>query len=549
MAYDPAAFPYDTVTYITDRIGGITYQASGVLIAPNEVLTAAHVVYQSDVGTASNIVVSPGYSAGHAAYGSAIGTRIHYEPVNDAGGQITLQQSQYDYAVIHLAHSFSLGTMGLQANWVGGAANLTGYPASAGGNQVSISQYFARAAVYSVYQGTPLGPGSSGGPVWINGASGPSVVGLVSSATDTTGIFAQITPSALDTIESWVALDEAACFASGTRIATSRGAVPVEELRVGDTVPTHFAGPTRIVWIGHRRVACARHPDPARIWPVRVTRHALGHGQPSRDLLLSPDHAIFLGGVLVPVHHLVNGATIRREPVDAVTYWHVELPRHDVIFAEGLAVESYLDTGNRASFDNGGPSVTLHPDFGAHTWRTSACAELLQAGERLVAIRERLHARAQALGHRLTIQPALKLLDGAHELAVGARARRWHVTVPAGCTQLRLLSRRWVPAHNQPAGTDPRRLGVAIGRLWLDGRAIGLDSPRLDCGWHAPEARWRWTDGEAVLPLDGARSVAFELAMTGCYWLPPVARQPHAASAQRCHIAIRNAKFASLPSG
>jgi hypothetical protein len=35
---------------------------------------------------------------------------------------------------------------------------------------------------------------------------------------------------------------------------------------------------------------------------------------------------------------------------DFVTYWHVELERHDILLADGMPAESYLDTGNRAAF-------------------------------------------------------------------------------------------------------------------------------------------------------------------------------------------------------
>jgi hypothetical protein len=73
-------------------------------------------------------------------------------------------------------------------------------------------------------------------------------------------------------------------------------------------------------------------------------------GAPRRDLFLSPDHAVFVDGALIPVRYLANGATIVQERRDQVSYWHVELDRHAVILAEGLACESYLDTGNRASF-------------------------------------------------------------------------------------------------------------------------------------------------------------------------------------------------------
>jgi hypothetical protein len=63
-------------------------------------------------------------------------------------------------------------------------------------------------------------------------------------------------------------------------------------------------------------------------------------------------------------------------------------------------------------------------------------------------------------------------------------------------------------------------LGVAISRLWLDGRECSLDSPALISGWHAPESGWRWTDGDATLDSAGAATLAFELAMTRTCWQP-----------------------------
>ncbi len=92
-----------------------------------------------------------------------------------------------------------------------------------------------------------------------------------------------------------------ACFAEGTRIATSRGATRVEELRVGDAVRTIVRdGCQPAIWIGRRRIDCRRHPDPSKVRPVRIAAGAFGPGVPSSELLLSPDHAIFADGVLIP---------------------------------------------------------------------------------------------------------------------------------------------------------------------------------------------------------------------------------------------------------
>ena len=77
----------------------------------------------------------------------------------------------------------------------------------------------------------------------------------------------------------------------------------------------------------------------------------------------------------MPTRLLINGATIVQETVSEVVYYHVELPEHDIIQAEGLNCESYLDTGDRTAFEDGGGVVVLHPNF-LPLWREAAsCAE------------------------------------------------------------------------------------------------------------------------------------------------------------------------------
>jgi hypothetical protein len=145
-----------------------------------------------------------------------------------------------------------------------------------------------------------------------------------------------------------------------------------------------------VVWLGRREVNCARHPEPRRVWPVRISADAFGPGRPHRDLLLSPDHAVYVEDVLIPVKHLVNGSTIAQVPVDSVTYYHVELPRHDVILAEGLPAESYLDIDDRSNFDNGGAVVRMHPDFATRAWEAEGCAEMVVTGAVFDGVRRRL---------------------------------------------------------------------------------------------------------------------------------------------------------------
>jgi hypothetical protein len=182
-----------------------------------------------------------------------------------------------------------------------------------------------------------------------------------------------------------------ACYAAGTRIATPRGEMPIEALRVGDTVISVFGGIVPVRWLGHRRVDCRRHPRPAAVWPVRIAAGAFG---PHRELWLSPDHAVFFDNVLIPIRLLINGTTIARMPVNEVTYYHLELPRHDVLLAEGLPAESYLDTANRSNFANASGPVTLHPDFSPLLWEAESCAPLIVTGPKLDAARRRVNAFA-----------------------------------------------------------------------------------------------------------------------------------------------------------
>lgn len=188
-----------------------------------------------------------------------------------------------------------------------------------------------------------------------------------------------------------------ACFAGGTRIRKLAGDVAVEDLRPGDLLPG-ADGPQPVVWIGRRHLDLRRHRRREAAWPVRIKAHALSPGVPMRDLWLSPEHAVLIDDLLIPAKLLVNGASIAQVPRPSITYWHVELPRHGIVLAEGLPTESYLDTGNRADFENGGPALSLHPEFADAIWRAEAFAPQLRDGPRLAAIRERLVRRAVRLG-------------------------------------------------------------------------------------------------------------------------------------------------------
>jgi collagen type I alpha len=180
-----------------------------------------------------------------------------------------------------------------------------------------------------------------------------------------------------------------ACYVEGTLIGTPEGPMPIEDLAVGDRVLT-FAGPARaIVWLGRCVVDCRNHPQPRRVWPVRVAPHAFGPGMPTRSLFLSPDHAVFVDEVLIPVRYLIDGYAIRQVERTVVTYWHLELDSHDVVLAEGLPAESFL--GDHERFD-AVARLGLYPDFTNLHWEACGYAPLVVTGSALARVRARIGA-------------------------------------------------------------------------------------------------------------------------------------------------------------
>ncbi len=228
---DTRTFPYGAVVLVTDTIGGVRYQGSGVLISPDEVLTAAHMVWSSVSGMATDIEVTPGYSSGIAPYGRFKGTATHVNRIDDAGGLIRGTDIGRDFAVIHLAGTANAGTFQIGADFNGGFATVSGYPGAGGGAQIDSVQYVGSSLPYNLLYGASLGPGSSGGPVWINGPGGPTVVGTVSGGDAAgNGYFMRISAAVRATILSWVAQDDSVPAVAGyiDSVTGQQGTLPLE---------------------------------------------------------------------------------------------------------------------------------------------------------------------------------------------------------------------------------------------------------------------------------------------------------------------------------
>jgi len=212
------------------------------------------------------------------------------------------------------------------------------------------------------------------------------------------------------------------CFLKGTKIQTAEGKRKVEDLAMGETLPTMFGGMAPIQWIARYSL---KKSDPSKPWvkdamPVRIARSALAPGVPQADLYVTRDHALFVDGLLIAVGNLINGTTIMRHEAreyDELEFFNIKLERQDVIYAEGTPVETLLDVDERAVnfaeyFRRYGtpktqdapcaPRVSYGGGRGELKSRLrSAISPLLDRREPIDVIRDRLEERGLALSRQL----------------------------------------------------------------------------------------------------------------------------------------------------
>jgi len=308
-------------------------------------------------------------------------------------------------------------------------------------------------------------------------------------------------------------LSTAACFSRGTLISTPEGEVLVEALAIGAAVMTLGGQARPIRWIGRRAYDGRFIAGNRKVLPIRIAADAMAPGVPARDLYLSPEHSLYIDGVLVQAKDLVNGATIvQADGIDRVEYFHLELDDHDVIFADGAAAETFVDCDNRLMFANGAEYARLYPDDERPRWKF--CAERLGwDSDELTDIRAALLWRAAALGHDLDRDPDLHLIvDGAVIRPDSVADLVYRFTIPAGSSAVSLASRSSVPAETVAQSRDSRRLGLPVERIVLSDEDLLIEVRHghagLANGFHADETGHRWTDGLARLPESLVRPFA-----------------------------------------
>lgn len=304
------------------------------------------------------------------------------------------------------------------------------------------------------------------------------------------------------------------CFVKGTRILTANGEVQVEDIRIGDAIACQGENGIEFrpaIWVGSRfnRLEPWLPLDLAG-YPVRILAGALGEGVPTRDLYVTPEHCFAFDGRMLPIRMLVNGKTIAYDTsMKSYEYFHVELADHAIIFAEGAATESYIDTGNRRNFEPRSNVTSLMspaavPRYALPLDVSRDFAESLY--QRLAGVCGVIQDNSQDL----TCDPDLTLIDshGRRFRPVRREAARVVFMLPEGSERVRLVSRASRPCDAVgPFVDDRRRLGVLVGRidqfssLACHEVTSHLTDDALQ-GWHSVEnTTCRWTDGSGILPL------------------------------------------------
>lgn len=192
---------------------------------------------------------------------------------------------------------------------------------------------------------------------------------------------------------------EVACFHRGTMIRTPGGDRAVETLAIGDRVTTIDGVARPIKWIGYRAFKSRFVGQSKKVVPIRIEAGAIADNVPSKPLLLSPGHSLYVDGLLVNADLLVNGTSVRQElGSDLIEYYHIELETPDVIFANDAPSETYVNDENRPMFLNwqeyeglyGPDEPALRDEHNAvlHRFRYA------QAGEELKRLRDAVAARS-----------------------------------------------------------------------------------------------------------------------------------------------------------
>ncbi len=394
--------------FYVDPYSGTIY---GTGTATDTTIYSGGAQYVGDGSGASGTAISTFVSGGEqyvSSGGTATDTIVYSGGLEDVLSGGVANAPVIDGGTLQLAASASIGRSGIAFVAVsganGGTLDLTGMgtgTAFTSGFTIAISGFTGTGGSQAASDEIKVSGAGSGDYLgWSQGVGGSGTLDVLSGGTvlesmmlDGTYVPRQFVLTNAGSVDEIFYNTTVACYLAGTRIATAQGENAVEDLKIGDRVVTASGALRPLKWIGTRAYSARFAGNNPDLLPIRFMAGSLADNVPARDLLVSPKHAMFLDGVLIPAEHLVNGATIVQEqPGEDIHYFHLELDSHDVLIAEGAFSESFVDDDSRGMFQNARDFQKLYP--GERAKEAVYCAPRVEDGYALDRVRRRLAERA-----------------------------------------------------------------------------------------------------------------------------------------------------------
>ncbi|GAB30949.1 hypothetical protein BJI49_06545 [Acetobacter pasteurianus] len=314
--------------------------------------------------------------------------------------------------------------------------------------------------------------------------------------------------------------DTFSCFLKDSLIKTQNGYMPVQDIAPGEKVSVFIDGTEEqkeVVWAGTAHIVVnANLPEDQAGCPIRILKNSIAENVPFKDMLITPEHCLFVEGKFVPARMLVNGRSIYYDTtMTSYDYYHIETEKHSVIMADGMLTESYLDTGNRRNFRQAGKVIRIGGK--QKNWEEHAAAPLGVQRDFVEPIFQKLEEKAKGLGIEGRAEPKVLIEDPDLKLITNSGAtiypfkkseNIYSFMLPAGVESVRVVSRSSRPCDSiGPFVDDRRQMGVAVGKIHFGSIRVSQQVqehlvPSKPEGWH--DMGWQdcaWTDGNALLPL------------------------------------------------
>lgn len=199
-------FPGTAIAYIRCSWGPQTFVGSGVLVGRNDVLTAAHVIYNPSFGrVADRIEIAFSYDPSEPTPSWLSPATVQwyrdFDPNRDTrissgdGRAGSLAGAELDIALLSLrtAPGDRNGWFGMDPNSQGGSVGVIGHPSLYGNRMMFDAGTAIRDAVDNVFNirsDLEINGGNSGGPIYITSGGSSYVIGIVSTAAAATALTA-----------------------------------------------------------------------------------------------------------------------------------------------------------------------------------------------------------------------------------------------------------------------------------------------------------------------------------------------------------------------